>query len=385
LFEEFEETPSGPRTVLVVDDTPENLTVIGGLLQPHYRVLVANSGERALRLAQGTPMPDLILLDVMMPGMDGYAVLERLRAEPATQAIPVVFVTAMGADEDERRGLQLGAVDYIAKPIRPAILLARVATQLELKRARDWLSNHNAYLEHEVERRMRENELIKNVSLHALALLAEKRDNETGNHLHRTQSYVTALMRQVADQPRFATALGVEQQRLIAKAAPLHDIGKVGVPDRILLKPGKLTADEFVIMKTHSTIGSDAIAEAIERVLQGDADPSVTATPLAFLEVARQIARHHHERWDGSGYPDGLAGEAIPLAARLMAVADVFDALTCRRHYKPAFPLAQAEAILIEGRGQHFDPDLIDAYLAIREEFAAIAQRFADAEPELGV
>ena len=183
----------------------------------------------------------------------------------------------------------------------------------------------------------------------------------------------------MAAHPRFAAALGGDQQRLIARAAPLHDIGKVGIPDRILLKPGKLTADEFEIMKTHSSIGGDAIAEAIARVAGSDPDPGVTAVPLAFLQVAQQIARHHHEKWDGSGYPGGLAGENIPVAARLMAVADVFDALTCRRHYKPAFPLEQALAILVEGRERHFDPVLVDAVLAIQDEFAAIARQFADA------
>lgn len=368
---------SGLPTVLVVDDTRENLAVIGGLLQPHYRVLVANSGERALQLARSSPLPDLILLDVMMPELDGYAVLERLRAEPSTREIPVIFVTAMGADEDEERGLQLGAVDYIAKPIRPAILLARVATQLELKQARDWLADQNSYLESEVARRLRENELIKNVSLNALALLAEKRDNETGNHLYRTQAYIVALMQQVAQQPRFAVELSEAQQQLIAKAAPLHDIGKVGVPDRILLKPGKLTAAEFAIMQTHSAIGGDAIDEAIQRV--GASEPALASSaPLAFLEAARQIARHHHEKWDGSGYPDGLAGEDIPLPARLMAVADVFDALTCRRHYKEAFSQERAVEILTAGRGSHFDPALIDAFLAIETEFADIARRYAD-------
>lgn len=258
------------KTILVVDDTGENLTVIGGLLQPFFRVRVANSGMRALKVARSDPRPDLILLDVMMPEMDGYAVLAELRQDPYTRDIPVMFVTAMDGDQDEEYGLSLGAVDYITKPIRPAILLARVRTHLELKDARDWLRDQNGYLEGEVSRRMRENDLIKDVSLNALALLAEKRDNETGNHLYRTQAYVEALMQQLQDHPRFRHALSAAQRQLIAKAAPLHDIGKVGIPDQILLKPARLTPEEFEIMKTHSLIGAEAIEAAIERVVGGD-------------------------------------------------------------------------------------------------------------------
>lgn len=369
------------KTILVVDDTGENLTVIGGLLQPFFRVRVANSGMRALKVARSDPRPDLILLDVMMPEMDGYAVLAELRQDPYTRDIPVMFVTAMDGDQDEEYGLSLGAVDYITKPIRPAILLARVRTHLELKDARDWLRDQNGYLEGEVSRRMRENDLIKDVSLNALALLAEKRDNETGNHLYRTQAYVEALMQQLQDHPRFRHALSAAQRQLIAKAAPLHDIGKVGIPDQILLKPARLTPEEFEIMKTHSLIGAEAIEAAIERVVGGDRarlDELQGNTPLDFLVVARHIALGHHEKWDGSGYPQGQRGDAIPIPARLMALADVFDALTCKRHYKKAFPLEQAVALLVEGRGTHFDPDVVDAFLAIQDRFADIAQRYAD-------
>ena len=370
---------SNQQTVLVVDDTPANLTVLGELLSPSYRVRVANSGARALQAAATEPRPDIILLDIMMPGMDGYAVMNHLQADPELRHIPVIFVTAMDGDTDETHGLELGAVDYVAKPIRPAILLARVKSQLELKRARDWLRDQNGHLEREVARRMQENELVKDVSVHALALLAEKRDNETGNHLIRTQSYVAALIRQLANHPRFEAELKEPQRSLIIKAAPLHDIGKVGIPDHILLKPGKLTPAEFEVMKQHAQIGADALGEAIHKVVDPQnnrSDPS-----LAFLQVARQIALSHHERWDGSGYPQGLAGEAIPVAARLMAVADVFDALTCRRHYKEAYDLQRVETILREGRGTHFDPDVLDAYFAIRDQFIDVAHSFADHPP----
>lgn len=377
-------------TVLVVDDTRENLTVIGQLLQPHYHVRVATSGRRALKVAQSDPRPDLILLDVMMPELDGYGVLHELRQNPLTQAIPVIFVTAMGADEDEERGFSLGAVDYVTKPIRPAILLARVQTHLELKRSRDLLAHQNEHLEAEIVRRTAENELIKDVSLYALAMLAEKRDNETGNHLKRTRAYLETLMSYLRQNPRFAELQDEAHCQAIAKAAPLHDIGKVGIPDGILLKPGKLLPDEFEIMKTHASIGEEAITEAITRVklerpqLAAVLERGSEEAPLAFLEVVRQIAGGHHERWDGTGYPRGLRGEAIPLAARLMALADVFDALVSKRHYKEAFSLASAVEIIQRGRGVHFDPDIVDAFLDQLDVFIQIAEHYRDPVVEVG-
>ena len=375
----------GRATILAVDDTPENLAVIGGLLRPHYHVRVANSGERALHVAATPPRPDLILLDVMMPGLDGYGVLARLRADPVLREIPVIFVTAMDQDEDEQRGLELGAVDYIPKPIRPAVLLARVRTHLDLKRARDLLRNQNDYLEREVARRMHENELVKDLSLHALAMLAETRDPETGYHLQRTSAYVEALARRLQQHPRYGAQLDGPTIKLIAKAAPLHDIGKVGIPDHILLKPGRLTPAEFEIMKTHAQIGAQAIEKAMRRVL-GDSLVSEWGgrnSVIHFMEIARQIAGCHHEKWDGSGYPQGLAGESIPLSARLMALADVYDALSCRRVYKQPFPIEDVMRIIVEGRGHQFDPDLVDALLDIQQEFLEIGQRYAD--PQVSV
>ena len=386
MVAESQSLPESPSTVLVVDDMTENLTVIGQLLRPFYRVRVANSGSHALKVAASEPRPDLILLDVMMPETDGYEVLRQLRASSSTADIPVIFVTALDGDEDEEKGLALGAVDYVAKPIKPALLLARVRAQLELKKARDWLVHQNEYLDAEVHRRMLENELIKEVSLRALALLAEKRDNETGNHLHRTQAYVTTLIRRLRPHPRFQAELADPLHcGRISRAAPLHDIGKVGIPDAILLKPGKLTAEEFEIMKQHAQIGRDALGDAIERARerfdeaasQGAAG-AYSLSPLAFLEVAQDIAGGHHEKWDGSGYPQGLAGDAIPLAARLMAVADVFDALMSRRHYKEAMPLDKVLEIMREGRGKHFDPDILDALFDSLDEFVDISRRFAD-------
>jgi cyclic di-GMP phosphodiesterase len=356
------------QTVLVVDDTPENLAVIGGLLQPDYRVRVANSGMRALELVDADPRLDLILLDVMMPDLDGYAVLERLRAEPAWRDIPVIFITALDAQEDEERGLRLGAVDYIAKPIKPAIMQARVRAHLALKQARDWLRDENAHLEAEVARRLSQNQLIQDVSILALARLAEMRDSETGQHLRRTQAYVRILANQLKSHRRFAAVLTDRTVETLAKSAPLHDIGKVGIPDHILLKPGPLTQEEREIMKSHARLGAEALEQAEREAEQ----------PVEFLILAKEIARWHHERWDGGGYPDGLAGEAIPISARVMALADVFDALVTPRVYKSPVSFDSARRIIADARGSQFDPDMVDAFLDRFNDFTAVAQRYLD-------
>lgn len=361
------------QTILVVDDTPENVIILGELLQPYYRVRVASSGARALQIAALDPKPDLILLDVMMPEMDGYAVLTQLRADPATRNIPVIFVTAMDTLEDEQRGFDLGAVDYITKPLRPAIVLARTRAHLELKQARDWLREQNTFLEAEVARRLSENLLIQEASIRALARLAETRDSETGNHLRRTQEYVRVLAKQLQSRPRFAALLSDHNIDLISRSAPLHDIGKVGIPDHILLKPGKLTPEEWEVMKTHAQLGSEAIGQA-----ERDAEK-----PVEFFALAKEITRWHHEKWDGSGYPDGLTGEAIPVSARLMALADVFDALICRRVYKPPMPFTQARDIIVAERGRHFDPEIVDAFLAVFAKFEAIAEQYGDSDESL--
>ena len=355
-------------TILIVDDNPENLMLLGELLSDLYRVRAANSGPRALLLAQQEPQPDLILLDVMMPQLSGYEVLERLRAEPATRDIPVIFITAMNSEDDEQRGFEMGAVDYITKPLRQAIVLARVHTHLELRRARVQLQRDNAALELEVAQRLNDRLVVQDVTIRALARLAEVRDNETGNHILRTQSYVEALARRVRLHPRFSAELDEYSITLMAKSAPLHDIGKVGIPDHILLKPGKLSPDEWVVMKTHAALGADAIARA-----EADA-PQV----VQFLIFAKQVARHHHERWDGSGYPDGLVGDAIPLAARLMAVADVFDAMISRRVYKAPIPMEEVRLVMADQRSRHFDPDLLDAFLGDYEAFCDLARAHPD-------
>lgn len=355
-------------TLLIVDDEPANLAVLAQTLQPHYRVRAANSGARALQAARSAPRPDLILLDVMMPDLDGYAVLQQLRADPASRDIPVIFVTALDDDANEERGLRLGAIDYIGKPIKPAVVLARVATHLELKLARDRLAEQNTWLEAEVARRMAENQLTQDASILALGYLAETRDTETGDHIHRTQQYVHSLAWELSDHPRFADQLDANAIKLLTKSAPLHDIGKVGIPDHILLKPGPLNAAEMAMMRTHARLGAEAIEKAERAVHQR----------LDFLATAKIIARWHHERWDGGGYPDGLAGEAIPIPARLMALADVFDALITARVYKPALPVDEARRIIEAESGRQFDPDVVAAFQQCFGEFAEIARRFAD-------
>ena len=360
-------------TILVVDDTPDNLMLMTDLLKDRYRVKAANSGEKALRVLQGGSLPDLILLDVMMPGLSGHEVAGQLKHDPRTCDIPIIFLTALAAIEDEIHGLELGAVDYITKPISPPLVLARVDTQLKIKAAADFLRDQNDYLEKEVERRTREVMAIQDVTIQAMASLAETRDNETGNHIRRTQHYVKVLAERLRDHPRFRHFLNDETIRLLFKSAPLHDIGKIGIPDHILLKPGRFTPEEFEIMKTHTTLGRDAIQRAEDQL----------GVAVDFLSLAKEIAYSHQEKWDGSGYPQALAGDDIPISARLMAVADVYDALISRRVYKEGMPHEEAVEIIRQGRGSHFDPDICDAFLAHVEQFQAIAERFADSDQDM--
>lgn len=359
-----------PATILVVDDTPDNLMLMTDLLKDKYRVKAANSGEKALRILRGDPLPDLILLDIMMPGMSGLQVAEHLQKDSRTRTIPIIFLTAMAAVEDEVNGLELGAVDYITKPISPPRVLARVDTQLKIKAAADFLRDQNDFLEQEVQRRTREVTAIQDVTIQVMASLAETRDSDTGNHIRRTQNYVKLLAELLREHPRFCHFINDESILLLFKSAPLHDIGKVGIPDRILLKPGGLTAEEFALMKSHTTLGRDAIQHAEDQL----------GISVDFLRLAKEIAYSHQEKWDGSGYPEGLAADDIPISARLMAVADVYDALICRRVYKAGMPHEQAVEIIRQGRGSHFDPDICDAFLSATEQFRAIAERFADSD-----
>jgi putative two-component system response regulator len=358
--------------VLVVDDTPDNLTLIAELLKDIYRVRVANNGEKALKLVHDSP-PDLILLDIMMPGISGYEVCSALKADASTQHIPIIFLTAMIAKEEEKKGLEMGAADFITKPVNPPVLLARVATQLSVKAAADFLRDKNDYLEMEVNRRGRELAAIQDVTILAMASLAETRDNDTGNHIRRTQHYMRLLANHLRTHPRFARFLDERTIDMLFKSAPLHDIGKVGIPDRILLKPGRFEPHEFEIMKTHCKLGRDAIQHAEDQL----------GLEVEFLHHAKEIAYSHQEKWDGSGYPEGWAGDVIPISARLMAVADVYDALISRRVYKEGMPHEKAVSIIAEGRGSHFDPDIVDAFMHLAEQFRAVALEFVDSDDAL--
>ncbi len=363
------QAPDGKKaTVLVVDDSPDNVALLSSLLNATYRVKVAVSGEKALSLVGGENPPDLILLDIMMPGMDGYEVCRRLKARPETAEIPVIFLTAKTDATDEQKGLELGAVDYIMKPPSPAIVLARIKTQLHLKNARDFLVDKNAFLEAEVLRRTREVGIIQDVTMAAMGSLAETRDNETGNHIRRTQNYIKFLAERMREHPRFGEFLTLPTIELLYKSAPLHDIGKVGIPDHILKKPGKLDPAEFEIMKTHTTLGRDAILAA-EKCLD---------SPNSFLAFAREIAWSHHEKWDGTGYPRGLSGDDIPMAGRLMAIPDVYDALISERVYKRSFTHEVAVEIIATGAGIQFDPDITAAFLEGAGRFKEIARDYVD-------
>ena len=354
------------HTILVVDDSPDNIILMSRLLKDHYRTKIATNGEKALKIASSDDPPDLILLDVVMPYMDGYEVCQELKKNPKTSRIPVIFLTAKTDIEDEKRGFEVGAVDYITKPVSAPLVLARVKTHLLLKDSRDFLIDKNQFLEHEIYKRTQEIIAIQDVTIIAMGSLAETRESETGNHIRRTQNYVKMLAMKLKNNPRFRHILTDENIELLYKSAPLHDIGKVGVPDHILLKPGKLTPQEFEIMEKHTVFGRDAILAAEKRL----------ESPTSFLTFAREIAYSHQEKWDGSGYPEGLTGDDIPISARLMAVADVYDALITRRIYKPAFAHEESVDIIKNGYAAHFDPDIVDTFIEIEKELYEVAQKF---------
>ncbi len=355
------------KTILAVDDMPANIDVIKGILSPEYVVQAATNGIMALKIIEKRK-PDLILLDIMMPDMDGYEVCRKIKTQLDTNDIPIIFLTAKSETQDEAKGLTLGAVDYIVKPVRPEILQTRVKTHLDLKTAKDALNRQNEILEEKVIQRTQQMEELQDVVMVAMGSLAEARDPETGNHIRRTQWYVHLLASHLKSHPKFRHFLTPENITFLYKSAPLHDIGKVAIPDHILLKPGKLTADEFEQMKTHTTIGGHAIASASAKINKAE----------NFLAIGQEIAYTHHEKWDGSGYPKGLRGEAIPISGRLMALADVYDALISKRCYKEGFSHEKAVSIIQKGRATHFDPDITDAFLSINDRFLGISREYAD-------
>ena len=348
-----------PR-ILVVDDEPFYLDLLTELLGREYQVTVARSGRQALRRALGQRRPDLILLDVVMPEMDGYAVCRALQSNLLTRQIPVIFLTARGEAEDELRGLELGAVDYIAKPIKAPLLKRRVGTHLAL-------SQQRFALESLVRERTEEVERTKDSLVLTMGAMAEMRDRETGMHLIRTERFVEVLARGLAKTPNYRKCLDEDTIRILHRAAPLHDVGKIGVPDRILQKTTALTEEERREMEKHVLYGKQLL-EQVEEILG--------ATP--FTRTAKEIAYHHHEWWDGSGYPEGRRGTDIPLAARLMAVADVYDALASQRCYKEAIPHEEVIGSIHAAAGTHFDPDVVAALDTRQGQFREIFETHRD-------
>ena len=338
------------QTILVVDDMPDNISILSSILKEEYKVKAANSGNKALKIAFKTH-PDLILLDVMMPETDGYEVCRELKKDPRTRNIPVIFTTALGDVEDEKMGLDLGAVDYITKPLSPPIVLSRVKTHLSLY-------NQNRMLEKKIIERTEELANSRSEIIRRLGLAAEFRDNETGMHVIRI-GYFSRLI---------AQGIGMDEREadIIFNASPMHDVGKIGIPDSILLKEGKLSGAERMIMQKHAEFGAKIIGIHEDRL----------------LEAARQAALTHHEKWDGTGYPFGLAEEKIPLIGRITAVADVFDALTSTRPYKKAWPIQEAVDLLEKESGRHFDPQLIPVFLDNMDEVIRIKDQNSDTDTE---
>ncbi|MDD5299350.1 MAG: two-component system response regulator [Gallionella sp.] len=342
------------NTLLVVDDTPENIDVLRGILGADYIVKIANGGQLALKITAAQP-PDLILLDVMMPGIDGYEVCRQLKENEATRHIPIIFVTARGEVADETLGFELGAADYITKPVSPPIVHARVRAHLALSNQRRYLEQLVAERTGELERSNQQLAKTHLVMIQQLGRAADYRDNETGMHVMRVGNFSKLL--------GLACDFMESRAELLMYASMMHDIGKIGIEDSILLKPGKLTAEEFEVMKRHPEIGAGII---------GDHDAEV-------LKMAKQIALTHHEKWNGQGYPHGLSGEAIPIAGRIAAIADVFDALTCVRPYKQAWSIERALELIEKEAGQHFDPRLVKLFMGLETEVRRIATEYSDA------
>lgn len=360
-------------TIMVVDDTPENLKVLRDMLKEKgFRVLVFPNGPSALNAVARNP-PDLILLDIMMPDMDGFEVAKRLKADEILKDIPILFISALAETGDKLKAFAAGAVDYVTKPFQFEEVHARVATHLKLRQMKHELEKYNLYLEDLVKEKVQEISQSQLSTLLAVTKLAEYRDDETGRHIERTRIYCKILAEELRQTSRYAQRINDAYVENIYHAAPLHDIGKVGIPDSILLKPGKLTSEEFEIMKTHTLIGATTL-DAVRSQYPNN----------AFVNMGIRIASSHHEKWDGSGYPNGLAGEDIPLAARIMALADVYDALRSKRPYKPAFPHEKAVEIISKGDGRtvpgHFDPAVMDAFMRTAAKFAETDQRIASDE-----
>lgn len=349
---------------MVIDDTPANLGLLEDMLVSNgFDVAAFPRGAMALAAAAQEP-PDLILLDIMMPEMDGYEVCRRLKADASTQSIPVIFISALDATESKLRAFTDGGVDYVTKPLQQEEVLARVRTHLKLREMQRELERHNHDLENLVAEKMKEISDSQLSTLVAISNLAEYRDKETGRHIERTSNYCRLLAEQLRQNGPYAAQITDVFVHNITYAAPLHDIGKMGIPDQILNKPGKLTPEEFEIMKTHVNIGIDTLSRVLAKYPQNH-----------FIRMGLDIAGTHHEKWDGTGYPNGLAGEKIPLSGRIMALADVYDALRSKRVYKEGFAHTQACEIITQGKGTQFDPAVVDAFIAVQKQFDELSEK----------
>ncbi|OJU12118.1 MAG: two-component system response regulator [Clostridiales bacterium 43-6] len=354
--------------ILIADDSKTDVAIISSILSD-YELLYAYDGVEALEQMEQHLNIDIIILDINMPRMNGFEVLEMIKNHPEYKDIAVLVLTNVDEIDNEMRGLDLGAVDYIRKPLNIRSLRKRVELQIKLKNARDALAQQNSILEKRVQERTRESVLTRDVTIHALVSLLEVRNIESSNHTKRTQLMMRALCAHLRTKPQYSSILTEGYAAELFDTTPLHDIGKVGIPDHILLKPGKLTDDEFEIMKKHTTYGVEAL-----RCMGPESDS------LSFIRTAAEIAGTHHEKFDGTGYPGGLVGKEIPLAGRLMAIIDVYDALVNKRVYKPAFTHASATEMMQNESGTHFDPELLDAFFEIEAEVQTIADSFAQAQ-----
>lgn len=343
-------------TIMIVDDLPDNLQLLREMLQAeNYRVLAFTSGRRALDRIHRT-LPDLILLDITMPEMDGYEVCRALKEDVRVQDIPVLFISALNDTQDKVKAFSVGAVDYITKPFQFEEVKMRVRTHLSLRALQVQIEAHNERLEDLVEDKVTEILESQVATIVTLSQLAESRDDHTGRHIERTRLFCRVLAEELRRHPAYASQINDHFVKTIQHAAALHDIGKVAIPDHILLKPGKLTEEEFTVMKRHPLIGAETLLTARKQYAGNE-----------FLNMGITVARSHHERWDGTGYPDGLSGHDIPLAAQIMAVADVYDALRSQRPYKPAYPHADAVEAVRAGSGTQFNPDVVAAFLNVQD------------------
>jgi len=352
------------KTIFLVDDNITNLTMGRNVLSGHYNVATVDSGQRMLKMLEKN-IPDMILLDVEMPEMNGYDAIKIIKSKKETQNIPIIFLTAKSDSESELEGLSLGAIDYIIKPFSPPLLLKRIETHLLVESQKEELLNYNKNLQSLVDAKTRTVLELQNAILRAMAELVENRDDITGKHLERTQSYLSLLIKAIANHPLYKDEISGWNIDLVLLSSQLHDVGKIVVKDEILKKPGKLTNEEFSEIKKHAIFG-EKIIDKIKR----------NATEHEFLEHARIFATTHHEKWDGTGYPRGLKGTNIPLQGRLMAIADVYDALVSDRPYKMAFAHEDAVKIILEEKGTHFDPDLVDIFIGISDKFKEVANSF---------